>query len=152
MPAWMTTDTARNAFVIFLLAAAFFSHLAESEMDYGEFLGVLLLTVCLFFLVFLARRMIGSVADLATLLEGLILIVVCFLGELPWLTFLPMSYYSALWVNGVRLPSNPAFSVLSVPECAVPWVRLELILTVGVILVLWKEHFDSMKAFRLIFW
>jgi protein-S-isoprenylcysteine O-methyltransferase Ste14 len=150
MPPWMTTGAARNAFVVFLLTAAFFFHFAESEMDYGDFVVGALLCIGLFLAVFLARRLIGSVAELATLMEGLILIVVCFLAELPWLALLPMSYYSALWVDGVgatasRLPH------IWIPEFRMPWVRLELILIAGVVLVLWKERFDAVKAFYLTF-
>jgi hypothetical protein len=119
-------------------------------MDYGDFVVGALLCIGLFLAVFLARRLIGSVAELATLMEGLILIVVCFLAELPWLALLPMSYYSALWVDGVgatasRLPH------IWIPEFRMPWVRLELILIAGVALVLWKERFDAVKAFYLTF-
>lgn len=148
MPHWITEDSARNIFVLLLLGCAFLFPSPEVEMNYAEFVFAAALSVALFLLVFIARRTLDAAPALATLVEGVILILICFLAEMPWLGFVPMSYYSALWVNG-GTGETTAAPYSFIPPFTIPWLRLQTILTAGVCLMVWKESFDDLRGFFL---
>ena len=146
VPAWATTLPIRNAFVLCLVSYAFLLQSLEMEMDYTEFLVGALISLALFLLVLIGRRSIESEAGVPMLMEGLILIVICFLAELPWLSFLPLAYYSGMWVNASRETDTMA-PYAFFPHFNESWIRLQVILTAGVGLMVWKESFDDLRGF-----
>ena len=148
MPEWLQGYSARNVFVFLLVSYAFLFQSLEVEMDYMDFFIGALLSASLFVLVLVSRRSIESTAGVPILVEGVILIVICFLAELPWLSFLPLSYYSALWVNTAS-ETDTMISYGITRFLNGSWIRLQVILTVGVGLMVWKESFDDLRGFLL---